>query len=402
LGDSVNPKIAVVGQGYVGLPLAMAAAKAGFRVTGLDNNSKKVANLNNFISSIEGVDSDELKEIGSKGAYFATEDFSKLIDVKIILICVPTPLGENGKSDLKFLIEATTEVAKNMSKGSLVIIESTVAPGTTRNTIAPLIKSESKFGDQDFMLAFSPERVDPLNDTWGIENTPKLLSALTEDGYRLAYNFYSKFVNTIIKCDSVEVAETAKLLENSFRLINISFINEISIFCRKMNIEVNQVIQAAATKPFGFMPFFPSIGVGGHCIPVDPIYLSEKSKEVQAPITMIESAAKINSELWKYFVKLAEKELGNLTSKRILVIGISYKPNVRDVRESPAINLIRELRALGASVFWHDDLVQRWNEEVSTALNENFDLAIVATTHGNLELAKLGNIPKIDTRGSLN
>lgn len=398
----MNPKIAVVGQGYVGLPLAMAAAKAGFRVIGLDNNSKKVANLNNSISSIEGVDSDELKEIGSTGAYFATEDFSKLIDVQIILICVPTPLGENGKSDLKFLIEATTEVAKNMSKGSLIIIESTVAPGTTRNTIAPLIKSESKFGDQDFTLAFSPERVDPLNDTWGIENTPKLLSALTEDGYRLAYNFYSKFVNTIIKCDSVEVAETAKLLENSFRLINISFINEISIFCRKMNIEVNQVIQAAATKPFGFMPFFPSIGVGGHCIPVDPIYLSEKSKEVQAPITMIESAAKINSELWKYFVKLAEKELGNLTGKRILVIGISYKPNVRDVRESPAINLIQKLRALGAKVFWHDDLVQRWNEEVSTALNENFDLAIVATIHGNLELAKLGNIPKIDTRGSLN
>ena len=402
MSDSVNPKVAVVGQGYVGLPLAIAAAKAGFRVIGLDKNSKKVANLNNFISSVEDVDSDELKEIGSKGAYFATEDFSKLIDVQIILICVPTPLGENGKSDLKFLIEATTNVAKNMSKGSLVIIESTVAPGTTRNTIAPLIKSESKFGDQDFTLAFSPERVDPLNNTWGIENTPKLLSALTEDGYRLAFNFYSKFVNTIIKCDSVEVAETAKLLENSFRLINISFINEISIFCRKMNIEVNQVIQAAATKPFGFMPFFPSIGVGGHCIPVDPIYLLEKSKEVQAPITMIESAAKINSELFKYFVKLAEKELGNLTGKRILVIGISYKPNVSDVRESPAINLIRELRALGASVFWHDDLVKRWNEEVSTALNENFDLAIVATTHGNLELAKLGNIPKIDTRGSLN
>lgn len=397
----MQDKIAVVGQGYVGLPLAIAAANAGFRVIGLDNNSNKVLNLKNFISNIEGVDSDELKKITSKGNYFATEDFSKLADVEIILICVPTPLGNNGKPDLKFLIEATTEVAKNMSKGTLVIIESTVAPGTTRNTIVPLIKNESKFGDENFTVAFSPERVDPLNDTWGIENTPKLLSALTEDGYRLAFNFYSKFVNTIIKCDSIEVAETAKLLENSFRLINISFINEISIFCRKLDIEVNQVIKAAATKPFGFMPFFPSIGVGGHCIPVDPIYLSEKAKEVQAPITMIESAAKVNSKLWQYFVQLAEKELGSLNGKKILVIGISYKPNVRDVREAPAIKLIQGLRTLGASVFWHDNLVQRWNEEVSTAINENFDLAIVATTHENLELAKLGNVPKIDTRGSL-
>lgn len=401
MSDLVQDKIAVVGQGYVGLPLAIAAANAGFRVIGLDNNSNKVLNLKNFISNIEGVDSDELKKITSKGNYFATEDFSKLADVEIILICVPTPLGNNGKPDLKFLIEAITEVAKNMSKGTLVIIESTVAPGTTRNTIVPLIKNESKFGDENFTVAFSPERVDPLNDTWGIENTPKLLSALTEDGYRLAFNFYSKFVNTIIKCDSIEVAETAKLLENSFRLINISFINEISIFCRKLDIEVNQVIKAAATKPFGFMPFFPSIGVGGHCIPVDPIYLSEKAKEVQAPITMIESAAKVNSELWQYFVQLAEKELGSLNGKKILVIGISYKPNVRDVREAPAIKLIQGLRTLGASVFWHDNLVQRWNEEVSTAINENFDLAIVATTHENLELAKLGNVPKIDTRGSL-
>ena len=394
-------KIAVVGQGYVGLPLAMAAAKVGLKVLGLDNNSKKVLNLNNFISSIEGVNMDELKKITSQGNYFATKDFSRLADVEIIVICVPTPLGNNGKPDLKFLIEATTEVAKNLSKGTLVIVESTVAPGTIRNTIMPLIKSVSKLGDQDFMVAFSPERVDPLNDTWDIENTPKLLSALTEDGYRLAFNFYSKFVNTIIKCDSIEVAETAKLLENSFRLINISFINEISNFCRKMNIEVNQVIQAAATKPFGFMPFFPSIGAGGHCIPVDPIYLSEKANEIQAPITMIESAAKVNSGLWQYFAQLAEKKLGNLTGKKILVIGISYKPNIRDVRESPAIKLILELRALGASVFWHDELVQRWNEEVSTSLNENFDLAIVANIHENLELAKLGNVPKIDTRGSL-
>lgn len=394
-------KVAIVGQGYVGLPLAMAAAKAGLNVIGLDNNRSKVSSLNDSISTIEGVDLRELKKVISEGNYFATEDFSKIADVEIVVICVPTPLTTDGKPDLNFLIEATTEVAKNILKGTLVIVESTVAPGTIRNVLVPLIKNESKFEDHDFLVAFSPERVDPLNDYWGIENTPKLLSALSEDGYRLAFDFYSKFVNTIVKCDSVEVAETAKLLENSFRLVNISFINEIAIFCRKIDIEVDQVIRAAATKPFGFMPFFPSIGAGGHCIPVDPIYLSNKAKEVKAPITMIESASNINTWLWKYFVKLAEKELGNLIGKRILVIGISYKPNIKDIRESPAIKLIQELRALGASVFWHDNLVQKWGEEVSTDLNESFDLAIVATHHEKLELAKLGNMPRIDTRGSL-
>jgi len=397
----VQRTVAVVGQGYVGLPLALAAAKAGFIVIGLDNNSDKILNLQNFIPGIEGVASDELKKISSQGNYFATVDFSKLADAKIILICVPTPLGENGKPDLKFLITATTHVARNISRGTLVIVESTVAPGTIRNTIAPLIKNVSKFEDQDFKVAFSPERVDPLNKTWGIENTPKLLSALSEDGYRLAFDFYSKFVKTIIKCDSVEIAETAKLLENSFRLVNISLINEIAMFCRKMNIEISQVIEAAATKPFGFMPFFPSIGVGGHCIPVDPIYLLEKANQIHTPITMIERAAKVNSELSQYFVQLAEMKLGSLIGKRILVIGISYKPNVRDVRESPAIKLIKELRSLGALVFWHDNLVQRWNEEVSTDLHENFDLAIVATNHEDLNLAKLGKVQKIDTRGSL-
>jgi len=397
----VQRTVAVVGQGYVGLPLALAAAKAGFIVIGLDNNSDKILNLQNFIPGIEGVASDELKKISSQGNYFATVDFSKLADAKIILICVPTPLGENGKPDLKSLITATTHVARNMSRGTLVIVESTVAPGTIRNTIAPLIKNVSKFEDQDFKVAFSPERVDPLNKTWGIENTPKLLSALSEDGYRLAFDFYSKFVKTVIKCDSVEIAETAKLLENSFRLVNISLINEIAMFCRKMNIEISQVIEAAATKPFGFMPFFPSIGVGGHCIPVDPIYLLEKANQIHTPITMIERAATVNSELLQYFVQLAEMKLGSLIGKRILVIGISYKPNVRDVRESPAIKLIKELRSLGALVFWHDNLVQRWNEEVSTDLHENFDLAIVATNHEDLNLAKLGKVQKIDTRGSL-
>ena len=401
MSDSVQDKIAVVGQGYVGLPLAIAAANASFRVIGLDNNRNKVANLNNFISDIEGISSDELKKITSKGNYHATDDFSELAGAEIILICVPTPLGNNGKPDLKFLIEATTEVAKNMSKGTLVIIESTVAPGTTRNMIVPLIKSESKLGDENFTVAFSPERVDPLNDTWGIKNTPKLLSALTEEGYRLAFNFYSKFVNTIIKCDSTEVAETAKLLENSFRLINISFINEISIFCQKLGIEVNQVIKAASTKPFGFMPFYPSIGIGGHCIPVDPIYLATAAKSIGVPTKLIELAHQINQEMPGYFVDRAEEKIGGLKDKKVLVIGVSYKPNMADVRETPVEALILGLRNKGAEVFWHDDLVKEWNDEKSVALSDVYDLAIIATPHAYLDLTKLGDVPILNTRGSI-
>ena len=397
----MQDKIAVVGQGYVGLPLAIAAANASFRVIGLDNNGNKVANLNNFISDIEGISSDELKKITSKGNYHATDDFSELAGAEIILICVPTPLGNNGKPDLKFLIEATTEVAKNMSKGTLVIIESTVAPGTTRNMIVPLIKSESKLGDENFTVAFSPERVDPLNDTWGIKNTPKLLSALTEEGYRLAFNFYSKFVNTIIKCDSTEVAETAKLLENSFRLINISFINEISIFCQKLGIEVNQVIKAASTKPFGFMPFYPSIGIGGHCIPVDPIYLATAAKSIGVPTRLIDLAHQINQEMPGYFVGRAEEKIGGLKDKKVLVIGVSYKPNMADVRETPVEALILGLRNKGAEVFWHDDLVKEWNDEKSVALSDVYDLAIIATPHAFLDLTKLGEVPILNTRGSI-
>ena len=397
----MQDKIAVVGQGYVGLPLAIAAANASFRVIGLDNNGNKVANLNNFISDIEGISSDELKKITSKGNYHATEDFSELAGAEIILICVPTPLGNNGKPDLNFLSEATTEVAKNMSKGTLVIIESTVAPGTTRNMIVPLIKSESKLGDENFTVAFSPERVDPLNDTWGIKNTPKLLSALTEEGYRLAFNFYSKFVNTIIKCDSTEVAETAKLLENSFRLINISFINEISIFCQKLGIEVNQVIKAASTKPFGFMPFYPSIGIGGHCIPVDPIYLATAAKSIGVPTRLIDLAHQINQEMPGYFVGRAEEKIGGLKDKKVLVIGVSYKPNMADVRETPVEALILGLRNKGAEVFWHDDLVKEWNDENSVALSNVYDLAIIATPHAYLDLTRLGNVPILNTRGSI-
>jgi UDP-N-acetyl-D-glucosamine dehydrogenase len=396
----VQNKIAVVGQGYVGLPLAVAAANVGFQVVGLDTNLDKVANLNNSISEIEDVHSNELKKIKLNGNYYATHDFRELSSAKIILVCVPTPLDINRQPDLNSLIKAVTNTAKNISVGTLVIIESTIAPGTTRNIIQPLIRNESKLGDENFTVAYSPERVDPVNSTWGIKNTPKLLSALTEEGYRLAFNFYSKFVNTIIKCDSIEVAEMAKLLENSFRLINISFINEIAMYSHKLGIDVNQVIKAASTKPFGFMPFYPSLGIGGHCIPVDPIYLANAAKAVGAPTRLIELADQINQELPEYFISRAEEKIGDLKNKRVLVIGIAYKPDVADVRETPVENLIIGLKSKGAQVFWHDDLVREWNGEKSVAISNSYDLAIIATPHSYLDLAELESLPILNTRGS--
>jgi UDP-N-acetyl-D-glucosamine dehydrogenase len=212
----------------------------------------------------------------------------------------------------------------------LIILESTVEPGTTRNLLVPLLEEGSGLDANEFFVAFSPERIDPANKSWGIQNTPKLVSGLTDEACEKAINFYSKFIMNIVKCDSLEIAETSKLLENSFRLINISFINELSIFCQKLGIDVNAVISAAATKPYGFMPFYPSIGVGGHCIPVDPLYLANKAREIGAPTRFIDLADQINLEMPGYFVGRAEEKLGGLKAKKVLVIGVSYKANVTD------------------------------------------------------------------------
>jgi UDP-N-acetyl-D-glucosamine dehydrogenase len=252
-----------------------------------------------------------------------------------------------------------------------------------------------------FHLAYSPERIDPLNKEWNIKNTPKLVAGLTDEAAKLAKEFYSKFIDQVLICPTVEVAETAKLLENSYRLVNISFINEVSIFCQKIGVDINEVVKAAATKPYGFMPFYPSVGVGGHCIPVDPIYLSYAAKSAGAGSRFIDLADEINQAMPSYFVERAKQILGEVKSKKILVIGLSYKPNVADVRESPVISLIEQLRKAGADVYWHDDLVRSWNGEETTPISSGFDLAIIATPHNYLELSALKNVPILNTRSSI-
>ena len=391
----------IVGQGYVGLPLAMAACAAGLKVYGLDTNSRKISDLTSGKSDIEDISDKEIQSALYSGNYMPTTDYSVVRNSNVILICVPTPLSADRKPDFEILTAAISEVSINIKKGSLLIVESTIQPGTCRNLLIPLVLKKSGLKIEDIDFAYSPERIDPTNQNWNVKNTPKLVAGNTGSACDRAVEFYQKFVTSVIKCSSLEVAEMAKLLENSFRLVNISFINEIADFCQKIDINVSDVIEAASTKPYGFMPFYPGLGAGGHCIPVDPLYLLEAAKENGSDIKFIEYAAQVNYNRSKHFIDLAKNRIGDLNNKKILVVGVSYKQNVADVRETPVEALILGLKNRGAEVFWHDDLVKEWKGQKSVALSGDFDLAIIATPHDYLELSALGNVPILNTRGSI-
>ena len=397
----MGTKISVIGQGYVGLPLSIHAAESGYLVTGIDLDEGKIQEIKSGNSTIEDISSERLLNQIKSGHYCISKDYSKIKDSTIVLICVPTPLDVNRKPDLSYVINAISEVSKYLSPGSLVILESTVEPGTTRNLLLPKLLQGTGFSPKQVDVAFSPERIDPTNKLWNLTSTPKVVSGVTEIAKQRAVDFYKKFVDVIVECESPEIAETAKLIENSFRLINISFINEITKFCNKLGVDVNKVISAASTKPYGFMPFYPGLGVGGHCIPVDPVYLSHKARDLGAPISLIDTAVTINDSMPDFFISEAEKKLGTLENSKILVIGVAYKPNVSDSRETPVLALVSGLRKRKATVFWHDDLVKEWNGEKSVVLCSDYDLAILATPHDYLDLTKLGDVPILNTRGSI-
>jgi UDP-N-acetyl-D-glucosamine dehydrogenase len=391
-------KVAVIGQGYVGLPLSLAAANAGHNVIGVDIDLKRVELLNSGISPIEDISSDQVLKMLSEKKFIASNSFGSIIDCDVICICVPTPLREDRRPDLAPLEQALNEVGKHLQEKTLVIIESTIQPGTTRDILIPILERVSGLSRDKFFTAYSPERIDPRNSQWNIKNTPKLVAGLDEPSAAVASDFYRSFVDHVEVSGSLEIAETAKLLENSFRLINISFVNELAIFCQKLGINVLDVVSAAATKPYGFMPFYPGIGVGGHCIPVDPLYLAQKAREIGVSSKLIDLADEINLNMPKYFVARAEQKLGGLKDKRVIVVGLAYKPNVTDVRETPVEALIQGLRQKGAIVAWHDDLVKEWKGERSTSLSDIYDLAILATFHDNVNLTKLGNVDILSTK----
>jgi UDP-N-acetyl-D-glucosamine dehydrogenase len=393
--------ISIIGQGYVGLPLAIACAKVGYKVTGIDTNELIVEKLNKGKSTIEDIPGLALQEVISTGNYSASTEYKSIAEADTVIVCVPTPLDSKNQPDLSYLLSAINSLSKLVKEETLIIIESTIAPETTRKIVFPLIQNQVEPLNTNFHLAFSPERIDPSNQDWNILNTPKLVAGIDELSCELAYKFYSSFIPNVIKCNSLEVAETAKLLENSFRFVNISFVNQIAMFCNRLGIDVNDVIKAASTKPYGFMPFYPSAGVGGHCIPVDPIYLSSKARDVGSALTFIDLAERTNLEMPLYFVERAQNKLGDLRDKSILIVGVAYKPNISDVRQTPAESLISELRARGAQVVWHDDLVNEWHGEKSVALTDNYDLVILVTIHSNMDLGMLVDAPILDTRNSL-
>jgi UDP-N-acetyl-D-glucosamine dehydrogenase len=387
-------KVAIIGQGYVGLPLALAVAESGADVIGIDLNEDRVKILNSGHSNLEDVSDKKLQKYIKKNRYRASNDFAEISDCQVILICVPTPLDNFGNPDLGMVLSAADSISKNLPDGALIILESSVAPGNTRGELKATLKRYGK----KFDLAYSPERIDPAGHKSDLARTPKLVAGIDEKSLTRAKAFYSKFVKNVVVCSSLEVVETAKLVENSFRLVNISFINEVAKYCEQVGINVSEVIYAASTKPYGFMPFYPSVGVGGHCIPIDPVYLLDAAKKVGVQITSIETANHINHSMPMYYLNLVKEKLEDLKDKKILIVGLGYKPNIADLRESSAIKLLELLRSEGALVSWSDDLVGHWNGEISTSISNDFDLIILANPGKFIDLSGIDKQKILNTQ----
>jgi UDP-N-acetyl-D-glucosamine dehydrogenase len=351
----------VIGLGYVGLPLAVEFAAQSIKVVGIDLDTRKVEMIGRGENYISDVDDDLLRRLVKDGWLTATTDYSVLADVDTISICVPTPLSKLKDPDISYIVESTEQIARTLKKGQLVVLESTTYPGTTEEVILPHLEASGLQVGEDFFLAFSPERVDPGNPTYNIKNTPKVVGGITPTCLKLAKNLYSKAIDTIIPVSSAAVAEMVKLLENTFRSVNIGLVNEVAIMCDKLGIEAWEVIEAASSKPYGFMPFYPGPGLGGHCIPIDPFYLSWKMKTLDYKARFIELAGEVNSSMPYHVVNKIRDALNeqykSVKGAKILLMGVAYKKDVNDVRESPAVDILKILYENGAEIQYHDPYV---------------------------------------------
>ncbi|MGP9787854.1 nucleotide sugar dehydrogenase [Glutamicibacter sp. 287] len=406
-------KLVVVGQGYVGLPLSQGAAYAGLQVTGLELNKTVVENLNNGISHVDDISNDDLSVLLEKG-YRASNDPSVIADADVVVICVPTPLGEAGSPDLGAVIGATKTIRDNLSGETLVVLESTTYPGTTEEICLPILTENGAVLDQDLFLAFSPERIDPGNQTYGLKNTPKVVGGMTEVSGDRAVAFYSQFVDSVVRAKGAKEAETAKLLENTYRHINIALVNEMSKFCNDMDIDLWDVINAAKTKPFGFQAFYPGPGVGGHCIPIDPNYLSYSvRKSLGYPFRFVELAEEINASMPRYVVDRVQNVLNEsgkaLKNSKVLLLGVTYKPDIADQRHSPALPVAEAFLERGADISFHDPKIGEWFvgdksfnrvESLEDAV-ANVDVVVLLQNHVNYNTDALANASKafFDTRG---
>ena len=361
-------EIAILGLGYVGLPLAVVFGEAGFKVTGVDPDARKIEALKKGVSYIPDVTTEAVAKLVKSGHLKATTDFAVLKDMDAVSICVPTPLRKTGDPDMSFIQSATEQLAKYMRKGMVVVLESTTYPGTTREVLLPKLGTEHGLAvGEDWFLAFSPERVDPGREDYTTINTPKVMGGITEACGEVAAAWYAGAIKTVHMVSSAEAAEMAKLLENTFRMINIGMVNELAIMCERLGVDVWEVIDAAASKPFGFMKFTPGPGLGGHCIPIDPLYLSWKMKSFNYSARFIELASEINTNMPRYVVSRMLDAMNDrgilLKGSRVLVLGAAYKPDIDDVRESPAMDVIGLLRKKGALVEYHDPYIPHIHHE---------------------------------------
>jgi len=407
-------RLGVIGLGYVGLPLAVEFARAGFRVVGYDVDASKVAALNDGTSYIPDVASAHVADVVQRGLFIATTDESALADVDIIDICVPTPLRKTRDPDLSYVVQAVDTTARVLRRGQLVILESTTYPGTTDEVVQPALEAKGLKAGEDFYLAFSPERVDPGNPTYHTKNIPKVVGGQGEASTRAAVMFYSQVIDTVVPVSSTRVAEMVKLLENTFRAVNIGLVNELALMSHRMNIDVWEVIDAAKTKPFGFMPFYPGPGLGGHCIPIDPFYLSWKARQSGFEARFIELAGHVNGAMPEYVVERTAEALNSarkaLNGSRVHVFGIAYKRDVNDMRESPALDIMELLARRGAEISYTDPYVPALEHgslnlksvpEAEAA--DGADCALIITDHKVFDYCRLAKaFPLIvDTRNAL-
>lgn len=408
-------KSGVVGLGYVGLPLSMVLVEAGFSVTGFDVSRPKVKRLNAGKSDIDDVPDSTVKSAIKAGKFTATTDPRKLATMDIISICVPTPLSKTKDPDVSYILAAMDWVKANIKAGTLVVLESTTYPGTTEDLILPLLQNQGLKVGRDFFLAFSPERVDPGNEVFATHNTPRVVGGITSDCTLVAKAFYEQAIPNVYPVSSTQAAEMVKLLENTFRSVNIGLVNEVALMCDRLNINVWEIIDAAATKPFGFMPFYPGPGLGGHCIPIDPHYLSWKLKSLNYYARFIELAGEVNSQMPQYVVErisalLNRKFAKALNKATIFVLGITYKKDIKDTRESPALDVIKLLIDRGAKVRYNDPYVPQftWNGRLvkSTRLSPSVlgraDLVVILTNHSSYDYWKIVDQAKMvfDTRNA--
>jgi UDP-N-acetyl-D-glucosamine dehydrogenase len=388
----------IVGLGYVGLPLAVEVADAGIHALGFDVNERVVKGINEGVSHIQDVPSERVAELQAEGRLEATTKMERMAECDVISICVPTPLGKTRDPDISFVLEAGKAIAAVLRPGQLVVLESTTYPGTTREVLLPLFEARGLTVGEDFYLCFSPERVDPGNEVWKTKNTPKILGGITAGCVEAGTAAYSRFIDTVVPVSSPEAAELVKILENTFRAVNIALVNETAQIADRLGVDIWEVINAADTKPFGFMKFTPGPGLGGHCIPVDPHYLSWKMRTLDFRTRFIELASEINSEMPRFVVQKVREALNAnrmaVNGSHILVLGVAYKPNIDDVRESPAIDVIRELERDGAIVSYHDpyvpEVLDKGRTWTGVDLDEGTisaaDIVVLLTDHGAFDL----------------